>query len=54
LDVRDTVAKWMEGRVVQVDPKKGYFVNYLGWSEKVRHTHSTSPVGSDVASQFAD
>ena len=21
----------MEGRVVQADPKKGYFINYVGW-----------------------
>lgn len=34
LDVLDTVRRWMEGRVVQVDPKKGYLINYLGWSEK--------------------
>lgn len=34
LDVCDTVHKWMEGRIVGMDPKKGYFINYVGWSEK--------------------
>lgn len=37
-----TLARWlslclwmcmvrMEGRVVQADPKKGYYINYVGW-----------------------
>ena len=52
LDVRDTVQKWMEGRIVQIDTKKGYYINYLGWSDESTRLDShytqrlTDPTGA--------
>lgn len=34
LDVRDTQLKWLEGRIVAVDPRRGYHINFVGWSER--------------------
>lgn len=31
VDCLDTVKKWCEGRIVQIDPVKGVFINYTGW-----------------------